>query len=70
MAKACIWPRSEYTRCERAAQRGQLCSEHLTRVQGQAGSRDCAWPGCIRTVWDQRGLCSFHARVAGNLEWA
>ena len=73
MPRPCIWPRSEHTRCEQMAQRGQLCAEHVTKVQGQIGSWDCAWPGCVRTAWDKAGLCAFHmqvAQVAGSLEWA
>jgi hypothetical protein len=31
------------------------------------GSWDCAWPGCTRTAWDKKGLCSFHSMVAFRL---
>jgi hypothetical protein len=64
MPNPCVWPTSERTRCEQVCQEGQLCAEHLKRVRNQVGSWDCAWPGCVRTAWDKKGLCSFHTKVA------
>lgn len=69
MPNPCIWPTSQHTRCERAAREGQLCSDHHARVRGQAGSWDCAWPGCVRTAWDKGGLCSFHRDVVWSRTW-
>ena len=51
----------------RREQHGRLCTDHLKRVQELVGTRDCAWPGCLRQAWDRAGACSFHRQVCWGL---
>ena len=65
--KGCVWPANCRDSCGAPAQQGRICSRHLKRVQGMAGTLACAWPGCARRAWDRRGLCSFHWKIAFGL---
>lgn len=70
MGTSCVWPVAWGVACREPAVEGQLCLEHTRRVRARVGTADCAWPGCERRAWDERGLCSFHRQVAMSVAWA
>jgi len=64
VAAGCVWPANCRDSCGSPAQQARICSKHLERVHGMAGTLACAWPGCTRRAWDRKSLCSFHRKVA------
>jgi hypothetical protein len=65
--RTCVWPTNCEHACRRPAQQGRTCAEHMMSIHDRIGTLDCAWPGCAWRVWDRKGLCSFHRRVAFGL---
>jgi hypothetical protein len=67
MPGTCVWPANCVNPCGAPVHLGHICIRHLEQVHGLAGTLVCAWPGCSRRAWDQKGLCSFHWKVAFGL---